>query len=220
MRIGEIKRYARASLKGKWGLAVLLTLVTGIIYIGFSTAVQEILSLILKGASNNVVADIGSIVDFLLIPLIMGYFWVFLKIVRNESATFGNVFDGYSNGSIFGKGVGLGALVTLYTTLWFLLLIVPGIIKSIAYSQSYFIYKDFPDYGINEIITESRRIMKGYKWKFFLLQFSFIGWAILAIFTLGIGLLWLYPYMAATMARFYDELPKHPHDKGKSEIIL
>ncbi|HWJ79459.1 MAG TPA: DUF975 family protein, partial [Niallia sp.] len=75
-----------------------------------------------------------------------------------------------------------------------------------AYSQTLYLLKDNPDYGIFEAITESRRRMNGYKWKYFLLNLSFIGWGILGLFTLGIGYLWLIPYIYASNAAFYKNL--------------
>jgi len=94
-----------------------------------------------------------------------------------------------------------------------LLLVIPGIIKGYAYSQSYFIYYDVvTETGekpkILDTITASRKLMDGYKGKLFWLDLSFIGWHILAIATVGIGYLWLNPYITATKAAFYEQLPK------------
>ena len=91
------------------------------------------------------------------------------------------------------KLIGTSIVVSIFVFLWTLLLIIPGIIKSISYSQTFFVLKDHPEYSITEAITESKKIMQGYKWKYFLLNLSFIGWGILSLFTLGIGLLWLNP---------------------------
>lgn len=60
--------------------------------------------------------------------------------------------------------------------------------------------------GAFAVLKESNRMMKGRCWKMFCLWLSFIGWAILAIFTLGIGLLWLQPYITASMGAFYDDI--------------
>src|SRR5690606_11316295 len=100
----------------------------------------------------------------------------------------------------------LGFLIGIFTFLWSLLLVIPGIIKSLSYSQAYFIIKDHPEMSVLDAITESRHRMNGYKWKYFLLNLSFIGWGILSILTLGIGLLWLVPYITASYAAFYNDL--------------
>lgn len=115
---------------------------------------------------------------------------------------------------MFIGGIILLALLTaIFTTLWALLLVIPGIIKSYSYSQSYFIYYDIvtdtgEKPGVLDTITASRKLMDGYKGKLFWLDLTFIGWHILSMLTLGIGYLWLNPYISATKAAFYNELPK------------
>lgn len=105
-------------------------------------------------------------------------------------------------------------LTSIFTTLWSLLFIIPGIIKHYAYSQAYLIYKDQTNLSPNEkisslnCITESKNLMRGHKWRFFLLEMSFIGWGILAVLSLGIGFLWLFPYENATRVAFYEDLTK------------
>jgi uncharacterized membrane protein len=94
-------------------------------------------------------------------------------------------------------------LVYLYTALWTLLLIVPGIVKGLAYSLTPFIVKDNPQLSPNQAINLSMKMMKGHKFDLFYLYLSFIGWIFLAILTLGIGLLWVIPYMQTSMAAFY-----------------
>jgi Predicted integral membrane protein len=103
-------------------------------------------------------------------------------------------------------------IIGIFTFLWALLLVIPGIIKSIAYSQTYFVYKDYNDrgladnYSLTDYITRSRKLMVGNKWRYFVLQLSFIGWWILGCITIGIGFIWIYPYYKLTMANFYRDL--------------
>jgi len=103
-------------------------------------------------------------------------------------------------------------LVGIFTFLWTLLLVIPGIIKGLAYSQTYFVYKDYNDqglannYSLTDYITKSRQLMVGNKWRYFVLQLSFIGWWILGAVTFGIGFIWIYPYYKLTMANFYRDL--------------
>lgn len=93
-----------------------------------------------------------------------------------------------------------------------MLFLIPGIIKSYSYAQANFIYYDILEGtgqkpGYLECITASRRLMNGYKGQLFWLDLSFIGWHILAVLTCGIGYLWLNPYIYATKAAFYNNLP-------------
>lgn len=95
--------------------------------------------------------------------------------------------------------------------LWTLLLIIPGIVKAYAYSQAEFIYKDTVDRtgeqpSPKECLKESERLMDGHKMALFRLSFSFIGWAFLCLMTLGIGLIWLVPYINMSLIIFYDNI--------------
>lgn len=101
---------------------------------------------------------------------------------------------------LFDSGIGtiiLSALIIIF---------VPITILSLLLSQVYFILADQKTKSASEAIKMSWNVMKGKKMKLFLLQLSFIGWAILSVFTFFIGLLFLYPYMLTTYAKFYQNL--------------
>ncbi|MBR5241893.1 MAG: DUF975 family protein, partial [Clostridia bacterium] len=72
--------------------------------------------------------------------------------------------------------------------------------------MAYYIKLDHPEYTPTEAITESRKLMDGNKMRLFCLHLSFIGWAIVCLFTFGIGTFWLIPYMNAANAEFYQDL--------------
>jgi uncharacterized membrane protein len=94
----------------------------------------------------------------------------------------------------------------LFILLWTLLLIIPGIIAAISYSMTFYILADDNSIGAMDAIDKSKKMMDGYKWKYFCLGLRFLGWALLCILTLGIGFLWLMPYMQVSMAKFYDDV--------------
>ena len=148
----------------------------------------------------------GSIISvFVLYPLTVGYTVAHNDLyVNGDSAIVRNTFRHAING--YFKNLLTYLLMYLFIALWTLLLFIPGIIKSLAYSLTPYIIKDFPELSANEAITLSMKMMKGYKAKLFLLMLSFIGWGILCIFTLGVGLLWLIPYMQTTFAAFYQDV--------------
>ena len=94
-----------------------------------------------------------------------------------------------------------------YTHLWFLLLVVPGIIKSFSYAMTEYVAIDHPDWSANQCITESRRIMDGNKWRYFCLRFSFIGWYLLcSVSSFGCAHIFLKPYVQAASAAFYEDI--------------
>jgi uncharacterized membrane protein len=180
IRISQIKRQARKSLKGHWGSTVLLTLI--IFLLG------SVLPLIIEipasgGFSNWVNQDsvpIGVnifdvVLSIILIPLSITVYWFYLNLIRDKEPQIFQVFSIYKNGKTSLKLVGVLILQGIYIFLWSLLLLIPGIIKTLSYSQTYFILKDHPEYTVNQAITESKIRMKGYKWKYFLMGLSFIG---------------------------------------------
>lgn len=121
-----------------------------------------------------------------------------------------SVTEIFSTPNAFGPFL-VALLTEIFATLWSLLFIIPGIIKSMAYSQAIFIYKDEvtagnDNPGFLDCITKSREMMNGHKAELFMLKLSFIGWFILSMFTAGIGLIWLIPYYYGTMVNYYERL--------------
>ena len=148
---------------------------------------------------------IGAIIYSLIIFIIgsavsVGYSQFNLDIIDGADARVGTLFDRFSQ---IGTVIGAKILGFVYTLIGFIFFIIPGIRLAFAYSMVHFVLADNPDMKAGEALHESRRIMKGHKWKFFCLECSFIIPAILCIFTLGIGFIWLVPYMNAAYAAFY-----------------
>lgn len=179
----QIFHDARQSLSGKWGLAIVTFLVYMIV--AMISGFIPLGSIILGG------------------PLAVGMAIFALHIVRGQEAATGDIFKGFDN---FGTALITMLLMVVFLILWFLLLIIPGIIKAYSYSMTFYILADNPSMRPSEAIDESIRMMDGYKLKLFTLQLRFMLLAILCIFTFGIGFLWLWPYAAVTMAKFYEDL--------------
>ena len=220
LKIRQIKSQARQSLRGSWGKGVLLTL----IYFLISIVVTTLIEILFSGGIHNWLyqdySPLGSelinfIIYILYIPLTVGILWFYLGLVRAEKPEVPQVFSIYINANLSLKLIGTNIMIGIFTFLWTLLLVIPGIIKGLAYSQTLYLFKDNPEYGIFEAITESRRRMDGYKWKYFLLNLSFIGWGLLCILSLGIGFLWLVPYIYTSNDTFY-----HNHISEKEVIEL
>lgn len=106
----------------------------------------------------------------------------------------------------FGNGFCLSLLTGIYTALWTLLFIIPGIIASYSYAMAPFIQVEHPEYGANECIKCSKEMMRGHRWALFCLDLSFIGWSLLCIFTLGIGYPFVNAYKSAAHAAFYRDI--------------
>lgn len=114
----------------------------------------------------------------------------------------------------FGWGIlKIVILESVFILAWSFLLYIPGIIKSFSYSQAVYIYYDRllsrkgpKTVSALECITASRQLMDGHKWKLFELEISFLGWWLLGILSIGIGFLWIIPYVSMTQAVFYRQL--------------
>ena len=135
-------------------------------------------------------------------PLSYGLAKVFLRLVYGEDrVNIAYMFDGFRED--FGGNIVLTIMIGIFTFLWSLLFVIPGIIKAFSYSMAYYIKADHPDYDWRRCISESKELMRGYKGAYFVLQLSFIGWYFVCLFTFGLGYLWLLPYQNCTNANFY-----------------
>jgi uncharacterized membrane protein len=182
-----LMREARESLKGKWGIAV----GAAAIYIIINAVISS-----LKGT--------GSVISLLISgPFAVGVSIFALSISRGKEAKIEQLFEGFRK---FARPLAAHLLMVLFTILWTLLLIVPGIIAGISYSQTFFILADDQAISARDAIKKSKSMMYGYKWKYFCLGWRFFGWCLLSMLTLGIGLLWLLPYMQVSMAKFFDDI--------------
>jgi len=183
----DLMSQARSSLQGNWGLAAGTCFVFGAIAI-----------------LAAVIPIIGNLISFLITgAMSLGLAIFFLAVSRAQEPGFAMIFQGFSR---FGTALAAYFFVTLFTLLWLLLLIIPGIIASLSYSMTYYVLADDPSIGALDAIKRSKEMMKGMKWKFFCLSFRFLGWALLCALTLGIGFLWLVPYMNCSTAKFYDDV--------------
>ncbi len=99
-----------------------------------------------------------------------------------------------------------GLLQALYVFLWSLLFVIPGIIASYSYAMTSYILAEYPGLSASEALEQSKEMMYGHRWRLFCLHFSFIGWELLCILTLGVGNLWLAPYKKAAETAFYREV--------------
>ena len=154
------------------------------------------------------VVGILVLVNFLIGGTIqLGYSVYLLKQYHRQETSIGDLFSQFFR---FGTGFAQKFLVGLYTLLWTLLFIIPGLIKSLSYAMTPFILADNPNLTAGQAITRSRELMDGHKWELFVLDLTFIGWDILGALTCGIGSLWVTPYKNAAYAAFYRQIAGYP----------
>ena len=165
------------------------------------------LCLLIIGVASGIVSMVpvlGVIVVAIATPAIMvGYLKIFLNLTYGEKPQIETLFSGLPN---FIKAFLIELLMGVYVFLWTLLLIVPGIIKAISYMFSLYILAENPDVGVKEALELSKKITDGHKKDLFVLGLSFILWGLLCMVTFGIAIVYVGPYVQATMMNAYNEL--------------
>ena len=180
----DFREIARNALRGKWPVAILTGFVASLIGAGIASSGGG-------GSSNSNDSSSGIIQDFqatelwlqlrtfLVIAAVILVIWVIvtivisgagklgyaifnLKLVDNRDAAFSDLFSQFDR---LGAGFCMNFLMGLFTFLWSLLLVIPGIIKSFSYAMTPYILAEHPEMTATEAITESRRVMDGNKWR-------------------------------------------------------
>lgn len=146
--------------------------------------------------------------------LTLGYSIICLRVVRKEETKVADIMEGFND--ILGTFVTY-LLRIIYVVLWTLLLIVPGIIKGLSYSLTFYIMADDKTISGNKAIEKSMDMMHGYKMELFKLYLSFIGWILLSILTFGILFLYVGPYINAATTVFYEKV-KAQYNKQPVEL--
>jgi len=251
----DFRADAREALRGRWPIAILTGFVASLIGAHIATSGAA------SSNSNNdstravvrdfqatefwlqyrtlIIAAIVVLVIWLIVTIViggagkLGYATFNLKLVDNKDVALADLFSQFHR---LGDGFCMNFLMGLYTLLWTLLFIIPGLIKTYSYAMTPYILAENPGMTATDAITESRRIMDGNKWRLFCLGFSFIGWGLLcaaptliALFIVSriaietqslaallwiipasipsfIGSLFLTPYQEAAWAAFYRDV--------------
>jgi uncharacterized membrane protein len=191
------KNKALASLEGNWGTAAIATLIIALISGGVSSAASMPF-----GDDFATGMGINSIWSLLCLPLQWGFTVFFLNLIRKEDINYERLFDGYKD---FARTFLMEFLYVIAIMIGFCLFIIPGIILIVGLMMAPYILKDDQGISAMDALKKSWELTKGHKMKLFWLGFSFIGWIILSLMTLGIGFFFLVPYMDTTFAHYYEE---------------
>ena len=211
----EYKNAALAALKGNWApfvVAVIIMMAFMYVIMGPYLFVYQV-SLGMNQIVISPAFALAAVALYILgmplltMPLTLGFDYASNRLlVEGDNRAVGNLFrDSFGR---WGRKVWGMFLMNFFISLWSLLLIIPGFIKFYAYALTPYILIDNPEISANQAINLSQKMMKGHKFDLFFLHFSFIGWFFLSIFTFGIGLLWLLPYMMTAQAAFYQDVKK------------
>lgn len=149
--------------------------------------------------------------------------WNFIsqKINLNEKIEIKDLFFGFKD---YKRGFVSYLLIDVYLALWGLITLgIGAIVKSYSYAMTYFLLQEDKTLGSNEAITLSRKLMDGNKWRLFCLEFSYIGWYILSIFTLGILNLWITPRVNEARYLFMKDVYEqagYTLQNNDSEVVI
>lgn len=216
MTASDYRAIAREKLAGNWKIAMIVALIA--FYLGGLLAASNvninlkldedtqisISSALLLPFTALGLGGLLSIVQFIVGGVIrLGYATHLMKQHDGEALDIKDLFGQFHR---FGDGFCLYLLEGLYIFLWSLLLVIPGIIASYRYAMAPFIMAENPEMTASEAINASKDLMNGHKWELFCLDFSFIGWNLLNVLTMGIGSIALHPYMNAARTAFYRNL--------------
>lgn len=196
----DYKNAALTALEGNWTPAVLATLV----YIALAMVCTGTAELPIS--VSKVFASASLLVSVLVIfPLEFGYANA-IKRFYNQGQD--NIVENTFRIPLsdYRRVVGTMLLVALKIVLWTLLFIIPGIVKSFAYSMTPYILEENPDMRASEAIKRSEEMMRGHKFDLFYLYLSFLGWYLLSVLTCGIGFFWSIPYSQTAVIAFYNDL--------------
>lgn len=235
----QIRAEARNNLTGKWGKAALLTLVFGVIEYLISFLLQLVpmvgglinlvitpvltfgfLVSIIKLKRNeevgyidffkngfNQFGKVWGVIGQTILKMILPIIAIIISIVLIAVGGAGTILSGESMGLLFI----LGIILYIVSLIW-------AIIKGFSYVLAQYILYDNPDMDSKAIVEKSEELMQGHKWAWFWLPITFIGWFILSVFTLGIGMLWIAPYLQVALVVFYEDLAGNTINNEPTEI--
>ena len=235
MTSADFRKIARDALKGNWIIAIIAAFIasflgglnsTGLnVSFNFTFESPEIennesVATLLATQNDGGMGLYDGIITALLIFIVIAFIYSLIMFIIGSAVAVGysefnlDLIDGVKPriGSLFSRfgqlktAIAARLLVFLRVFVGLLFFVVPGIIMAYNYSMVNFVLSENPDMTAREALKESKRIMKGYRFKLFCLELSFFGWVLLSVLTFGIGFIWVVPYQQATLAAFYREI--------------
>ena len=195
----------------RWWKMTLATIAIYLISGGFSIYVN-IATVINRDDPSTTVGYSSSVITLLLIPFTIAASGYYLNHIRGFNPEWKSLYkEGIDN---YGSYLVTGVRVNVFTVLWSLLFVVPGIIKALAYSQANYVIHDNPRLKGKEAIEISKRMTNGFKGDLFSMYLSFIGWYILVGLTGGILSIYVTPYVETTAAMYYENLKRYSIENG------
>ena len=201
MNNSEIRNVTKEILKGKYKY-VMLPFILATLLLGLAQS-QDLYSNLYESYGVSYVFTIGSIALFIVGPISIGLATYSLSIVNEEDYSYNQIATGFK---YFFKALFLYLLFNISVLIGTILLIIPGVVIFLMFSQIFYIIAENPQIGVIDAFKKSASLMKNKKLQYLGLGLRYILFFILGVFTLGIWWLWLTPQMYVSFAIFYKEL--------------
>lgn len=192
----KAKKIARENFKQFWAGYLMLIAVSFVLSFGIE---------LLFDRESTIYAVLTLVASCFTSTLSVGFYSYLLKMVRKEEFSRNDIF------AYIGKVLpilAISLLTAIFTFLWSILFIIPGIIAALSYSMVYLLYAEDQSSSAMDYLDQSKELMRGYKWDYFVFNLSFLGWMLLSVLTLGILFIWVIPYYSVAEVLYYDELKK------------
>ena len=227
----QLKTRAKEAIRGHRPSVFLVTLVLAVILVALEllsykvtfpgVGYFDLIDMMALGEVDNLYSmqsgGLGQLlslaIDIMTLMMQIGFVIFCLRVSRRTEAGYGDLFDGFG---MFFKFLLLNILIGVFTFLWSLLFVIPGIIASYRYSMAVYIMIDNPEYSPMECIRLSKEMMHGHKWELFVLHLSFILWFILCI--IPVVAVYVMPYVQITEANFYNALSGSVMEAGYTPV--
>ena len=200
----EYRAQAREALRNQWGDAAITSLIILVIAMVISTP-----SIITSLKGSDWGGSITTLLSVLVLPLQYAFYISLLDRVRTNETNIVNYTITYARQHAYAnmRFLVAGLLIMILSSLLAVVTLgIGAIILSYAYGMVPYLLHDYPELSPREAMKISREMMRGQKWNLFVLDFTFIGWILLSILTLGLGVLFVQPYMLTARAAFYEDL--------------
>ena len=197
----ELKEWAKEKIKGNlWNIIIglLITIAISIMFSMGYVIIQRIF-----GPGNFITYIVEIITDILLIPISVGLYSYIIEFIKNDNFNQNLIFEPYERTL---NVIGASLLVSLLVMVGCICFIIPGIYLAFSYAMVPYLLATRKDLTITETLELSRKMRDGHKFDYFVLSISFIGWAILVPFTLGILMIWIYPYIMTATTKFFMDI--------------
>lgn len=189
----EAKRLGKENMRFQWGASLLILVIYAALI-----------------ACGNVIPVIGSLL--ILGPLNYGLNYVFYKASFKEKINYWDIFRGFE--SEFGENFLAQLLTGLFSFLWGLLFIIPGIVKGYSYSMTMYLLMREPELDAFSAIDKSRAFMSGNKWRLFMFDLSYLGWDILTALTAGLLSIYVAPYRQHAKMLIFNDIYEQKTAEG------